>query len=240
MSGRLSSLSVGPLKTTGQRRPRQRELPSLVLQTKQMVEAQAIMTIPEMAILQQIPGIQPFLTKDFIPDLIYILQLEGVKSVAELIYPPQTEISAIGAREKTVQNLINQFQINGVEAVAVAFADNLRTASQLPNQTAQDILNAIYTRGASSLAALIQKADPADPKSIIFTNPSQDVHKKTQEIEIELILNQPDVVERDDITCECGSRRVRAVPVQVRRADEPPTVFAQCVACKRKWRFTQA
>lgn len=46
-----------------------------------------------------------------------------------------------------------------------------------------------------------------------------------------------EVVERDDIVCACGSRRVRTAVQHRRRPGEIPTVFAQCIICGRHWHF---
>jgi len=170
MSRRLANLSVGSLITPGTKKAKGLALPSLIIETEQIGETQQLNQILEVQQISQISGIQPFLLKELIPDLIYIMKNEGVEA----------------------------------------------------------------------LQRAIERADPSQPQSIIFNHPSQEAHEATQKVEIELILNKPEVVERDDIQCRCGSRKIQTAVVQTRGGDEPATVFARCVACNARWKFSAA
>jgi DNA-directed RNA polymerase subunit M/transcription elongation factor TFIIS len=232
MSGRLTNLQVGSLKTNKTRKTRTPQLPSLILQAEQVNQTQTISTIPELTILQQVPGIQPFLTRDLIPDLIYLLQYEGIRALIAVL-PKQSDGKLASSTPITPEELLRVFQNQGWEPF-------LSTITTIINAPVADIISNIYTRGVQQLGVLVAQADPQNPSSIIFRHPSQEVHDKAQEVEFDMIRNEPEVAERDDIQCECGSRRIRPVPVQTRGADEPPTIFAHCVVCKRKWKFSAA
>lgn len=104
-----------------------------------------------------------------------------------------------------------------------------------------DLIYLFQTGGLGNLQEAIQRSDPSHPESIIFNHPFQEVNKNTLKVEIELILNEPEVIERNDIQCRCGSRRIQvSAPIQTRSADEPATYFARCVECKKKWKFSAA
>lgn len=171
MSTRLFDLSVSSLDVGGTKKISGRALPSLLPEAQPLAAAPSFTQIPEIQQILNLSGITPFLTAEYIPDLIYL------------------------------------FQTSGIEAVQLA----------------------------------ISQADPSRPESIIFNNPLQERNKATLKIENELILNEPEVIERNDIQCECGARRIQvSPPIQMRSADEPATYFARCVACKRKWKFSAA
>lgn len=232
MSGRLANLEVGSLKTNRTRRAPTTQLPSLILQAEQATQSQALSNIPEVQILQQIPGIQPFLIRDLIPDLIYLLQYEGSKLLIEAL--PKREDGKLSSNTPiTPEELLSVFQNQGWERFLSVLATQI-------NAPVSDIVNNIYTRGIRRLSILVAQADPKNPNSIIFRHPSQEIHIKTQEIELEIIRNEPEVAERDDLQCACGQRRIRTVTVQTRGGDEAGTVFAECVVCKRKWKFSSA
>jgi len=166
---RLSNLSVGSLKTPAKKAVTGLALPKVTPEAQQVTTTQQI---PEIQLLiQQVPAVQPFLTKELIPDLLYLYQTGGIGAVQEAV----------------------------------------------------------------------SKADPAHPETLIFNHPSQDAHRATFKVEMDLIQNIPNVVESDDIQCTCGSRRVQiSPPIQTRSADEPATYFARCVMCTKQWRFSAA
>lgn len=227
MSGRLKNLQVGPLKTNKPRKPR-----TTSLQAEQASQTQTVSSIPELTFLQQVPGIQPFLTRDLIPDLIYLLQYEGIRDLIASL-PKQPDGKLASSKPIAPEELLKVFQNQGWEPF-------LSTIKTMINATVADTASNIYARGVQKLSVLVAQADPQNPSSIIFRHPSQEVHEKAQEVEFDMIRNEPEVAERDDIQCQCGSRRIRPVPVQTRGADEPPTIFALCVVCKRKWKFSAA
>jgi len=104
-----------------------------------------------------------------------------------------------------------------------------------------DLIYLYTTKGEQNLVNAIQLADPNNPPSIIFNHPFQKVHEQTLKIETEMILDEPETIERDDIQCNCGSKRVQTRgPIQTRGGDEPGTIFARCVTCRRQWRFSAA
>mgnify|MGYP000922534666 CR=1 FL=1 len=70
---------------------------------------------------------------------------------------------------------------------------------------------------------------------LIFEDPSQEENKAVDLVSVELIKNEPEIVERSTIQCKCGSRRVRIAVVQMRRADEPPEILAHCITCNNRW-----
>jgi DNA-directed RNA polymerase subunit M/transcription elongation factor TFIIS len=207
---------------------------------------------PEWDYLQSILGIEPFMIPALIPDLIYLLQYEGLEYVLNQIYPVPVavgislvpveiplEVVESKLRQATVRdafqlggldNVINEIVFPGTQPV-INSPDAMRTKQQY--------LNNIYQSGAARLAQFVAGADPNDPNTLIFNHASQDVHRQTQKIEIELIKNEPEVVE-GNIQCQCGNTRVQTASKQLRSADEPPTVFARCVKCKRQWKFSQA
>lgn len=214
-------------------------------------------TLNELQRIQQVPGIQPFLTAGLVPDLIYLLQWEGVEAILQQQYPrpeppPAQDDIALPAPPdpQTVQNqrrrssVRTAFRVDGVRGAVLEliFPDQDPTDEEVAAAAnAQlELTNTIYDLGTVRLAALVAATDPNNPTSIIFNHPSQDVHRMTQKVELELIKNEPDVVERTTIQCACGSGRVRTTTVQTRSADEPATVFAQCVVCKSKWKMSAA
>jgi len=167
---RLSDLSVGFLKKpTTKTKAKLQELPPPSIAIRETKETP--LQIPEVQQIAQIPGIEPFLIRELIPDLVYLFKRGGLEAVREAV----------------------------------------------------------------------ERADPSDPQSLIFNHPFQDEHRATQKVEIELILNKPEIAERPDTQCiSCGSRRIQTALIQTRRADEALTVFARCVDCNRRWKFSAA
>lgn len=253
---RLTDVTIGSLKTTGARRTRTQAPPAAPI-PESPVQAAAPEVLNEMQRLQQVPGIQPFLSADLIPDLIYLLQSEGIEGVIQEAYPiPQPppgqndiaqpapvdpQLVKNQQRRSTVKTAFRSSGIRGA-VLEMIFPGQEPTEEEVAASanTQSTLIDSIYNHGTQRLAVLVAAANPSDPSSIIFQHPSQNVHRTTQQVQIELIKNEPDVVERTTIQCACGSGRVRTTTVQTRRADEPPTVFAQCVVCKSKWKMSAA
>lgn len=95
--------------------------------------------------------------------------------------------------------------------------------------------------GPQELIRLVGIVDPRNPEDIIFQSKWQEVHKKTEQIELSILATLPEAIERDDIQCgKCRSRKIRAYATQKRSADEPPTIFATCTQCRFAWSFSAA
>ena len=237
MSGKLANLHLDPFKSMSSGKKKAGGLPTLTLQTQQLSDSRAISSIPELQLISQIPGSQPFLIQDLIPDVVFLLQYEGAKAFINTL--PKDEggnlvpISPLETRlmrpEALLQILIDQTW----DALIVA----LESITGLgPN----DLLNRIYTLGLQVLVTLFANADALNPSSLIFGHESQEIHVKTRLIEIDIIKNEPEVTESATEVCACGSKNVRTIPVQMRGGDEPATVLARCGKCKLQWRFSSA
>lgn len=231
MASKLSDIKVGPLVTK-----RRRKEP--IVNTSQLIqttESQALATIPELVRLQQIDGSQPFLTRDLIPDVIYMLRYEGSQALIDTLPGGQNDIIEVqGAPPVRKEDLLETLKTDTWET----FLTNLYPYTRLQ---LGDLQNRIYNAAVLPMTMLFASANSRDPDSIIFQHSTQNIHAQTQKIEIELIKDEPEITERQDLQCtSCGERRIRAIPVQVRRADEPPTIYAQCVSCKHRWSFSSA
>ena len=259
MSRRLTDVTVGLIKTGTPRRPRQQPPPEVAVSAgPQPTAFQPTGDLSIIQLLQQIPELQPFLIPDLVPDLIYLLQSEGVESLITELYPvprpppdqndiappapPDPQAVANRKRQAVVREAFHRGGIPGA-TLEIAFPEREPTATEFTEtaETRARLAEEIRARGVRGLTALARQADPQTPASIIFNHPSQDVHRSTQKVEIELIKNEPDITdERTVIQCACGSGRVRTVTVQTRSADEPSTIFAQCAKCKRRWQQSAA
>jgi DNA-directed RNA polymerase subunit M/transcription elongation factor TFIIS len=249
MSRRLADLSIGSLRGTGTRRRRQAPLPTYQETTPQTTAPQ----IPEFVHLQQVQGITPFLTPDLIVDLIYILRLDGLTNLLNQLYPvpedtgvslvPEPISPEVIQNKKRRKEIIDSFKFGGLTNAIneILFpGDTPVENSPQAEEARREYLENIYQRGVQELSNLVTKANQNNPSSIIFEHSSQEIHRKTQEIEVELIMNKPEVVEREDIQCQCGSRKIQTTTKQLRSADEPPTVFYRCVECNKNWRSSSA
>lgn len=70
-----------------------------------------------------------------------------------------------------------------------------------------------------------------------WEHPIFETIKSSEEKEINKRL-KPIIIEEGIYTCKkCGGKRTQSYEVQLRRADEPATVFVECVnpKCKNKW-----
>lgn len=249
MSRRLADINIGPILTGRTPRTTPTQLPTYQQMAPQPVAPQ----IPGLDYLQRIPGINPFLIHELIPDLLYLLDHDGLRGILEIDFPvPEesgvtlapTEIPADVTQNKLRRKqVMDAFQLGGVQN---AINEILFPGNQPVTETAETsqlrtlYLNRIREEGVMQLEQLVANANPQKPNSIIFNHRSQKVHLETQKIEIEIIQNEPELTEREGFQCECGSSRVQVTTKQLRRADEPPTIFARCVECKRQWRSSQA
>lgn len=235
MSSKLANLKIGPLKAINSRKP-DAQVPSSIISAQQSIENRLLSSPQELQLIVKIPGSGPFLIADQIPDVIFLLQYEGANAFMETLPKDANgkilvENTAVNSEKSEV--LLESF-LNQTWEI---FISELHSITGIQRQELQiRILNA----GVQPLSVLFAQADPQNPTSLIFKHPSQTIHVETQKIEIDIIKNEPEISEREDIQCSCGSRRVRTVPVQIRRADEPPTIFAQCVSCKLRWAFSSA
>lgn len=223
MSRNLANRSIGALRS-GRRRTAQPEVPTVSVAAQ--VETQnVLLSMPEYQVLLNVPGIQPYLVPALLPDLLYFLTYDGAEALINAYYLSRA------------QELRLAFRNGGLDGFFATINPEM-TSEQRSTLTTE-----LYAQGAQVLAQVINRADPSRPESIIFQHPSQEVHRQTQKVEIDLIKDEPELVERTDIQCRntrCGARRIQTAIVQTRSADEPATVFARCVACKSQWQFSLA
>lgn len=200
----------------------QRATPAELLLT-QNVAKEKIQTVPEVELLRTIPGIDPFISSsEFIPDLVYIYQLEGITSVLQQLF---------GTNEPLVRQVLDIYQKSSIEETAKYISELTR------NQVEPGVIMQYINRdGINKLASYVAAADPLRPSSLIEQHSSQNIFKNIQKVEIELIKNEPDVIERPDIKCPgCKQNKVRTTPVQLRSADEASDYLAACASCHRHW-----
>lgn len=255
---RLTDVTIGSLRGAKARRAAAPAPPSAPIpQPPEQAPSQE--TLNDLQWLQRIPEqtLRPFWQIELIPDLIYLMQFEGVQETIKEAYPipqpPPGQSDIAPPAPPDPQVVLNQqrrssvetaFKTRGVQGAVLEmlFPGRDPSEAELAAGAADrdNLTRAIYERGVQRLIVLMQAADPTNPSSIIFQHSSQDVHRSTQQVQIELIKNEPDIEERSTIQCECGSGKVRTTLVQTRRADEPPTVFAQCVVCKSQWKVSAA
>jgi len=237
MSGNLANMHLNLASTMVSTKAKAKGLPTFTVQTKESSENLTISSIPELQLISRIPGSQPYLIQDLVPDVIFLLQYEGSKAFIEslpkddvgLIFVDTTGL--IPKRPKAVLQIL-------IDQTWDALLMSLKTITGLePNE----LLNRIYNLGLQKLAELFAAADPLNPSSLIFGHESQEIHVKTREIEIDIIKNEPEVTESATEKCgSCKSKNVRTVPVQMRGGDEPATILARCGNCKLQWRFSSA
>jgi len=251
MSRRLAELQVGTLRMPSTRQRRGESVTQAVPTAPPVQEP--IQQMTELVYLQQIPGIQPFLTPDLFIDLVYILRRDGLNNLLSDLYPipdvtgivlePAAIPENVTIHKLRQKAVLEAFQMGGLGNAInqILFPDDLPIEeSPEISRARNEYLENIYQRGAQELSNMIQAADPANPASIIFNHDSQKVHQRTQQIEIELIKNQPEVIEKEDVQCQCGSRKIQMATKQLRRADEPPTLFYRCVTCNKRWQTSAA
>ena len=232
MSGNLAKLHLEPFKPMVSQKAKPKGLPTLTLQTQQSSENRAILNIPELQLISQIPGSQPYLIQDLIPDVVFLLQYEGAKAFINTL--PKDEngnlvTSSLEMRPAAVLQIL-------IDQTWEALLETLQSITGM-----NDLLNHIYNHGLQVLAVLFAQADPLNPSSLIFGHESQAIHVKTREIEIDIIKNEPEVTESATEVCgSCKSKNVRTIPVQMRGGDEPATIMARCGKCKLQWRFSSA
>lgn len=221
MSGRYAKLHLESLEPISSKKTKSKGLPTLTLQTQQSSESKTISSIPELQLISQIPGSQPFLIQDLVPDVLFIFQYEGLKAFLSTL--PENE------NIPRPQSLLDQ--------TWEALLEKLQAITGLDQN---ELTNRIYTYGSQALSQLFARADAMNPSSLVFGHESQDIHVKTREIEIDIIKNEPEVTESATETCACGSKNVKTITVQMRGGDEPATIMARCAKCKLQWRFSSA
>lgn len=233
MSTKLSDLKVGPLKTVSSRQVKSQVLPT-ISQIKENIENQVSIIPSELQLISQIPGSGPFITVDLIPDIIFLFQYEGSKAFIETL--PKNENGDIIGQD--VEPIKSEALLQILESQTWEnFLSSLYLYTQIQPQ---ELIPIIYNAGVQPLSILFAQADPQNPSSLIFKNSSQDVHRSSEKVEIEMIRNEPEISESATEQCACGSRRIRTQTVQTRGGDEASTVFAECVKCKLKWKFSAA
>ena len=96
----------------------------------------------------------------------------------------------------------------------------------------------LYLAQSGRLADAIARADPNDPGSIIFRDPTQDFHRETQKVEYSILTGDIDVQD-SDIECinpKCKAKKVKGPLIKQRAsADEPPYATFQCTKCRHIW-----
>lgn len=214
-SARLTDIQVGAIKCV-RRAPTTLNIPAPTA-----VTTEPIANIPEYELIRSIPGIEYYLLPDYIPDLIYMLKSDGVKDF----------INSLTEESARKREIFKTYQEQGWEGFLI-----LMSSIMLPNIITQNV----YNFGRLALQQHVANCDPTDPSTIIFRHRSQEIHVATQKVEMDIIKNEPEVVEREDIQCSCGSRKVKTTQKQTRSADEPATVRAMCVTCKKSWQFSAA
>jgi len=197
--------------------------PDQIYQSQQSTAKESLQTIPEIDLLRTIPGIGPFMAPDLIPDLLWIVQTEGLRDIISKYYP---------GNEQVARQVMDIYQRGNLEGTISWFVKAMQVADPaVPGQ----LIEYANRFGITKLAPMVAAADPNNPASIIFQHSSQKGFQDIQKIEIELIANEPDVVERDDIQCACGKSKVMVTPIQLRSADEGNSFLIRCVVCKREW-----
>jgi DNA-directed RNA polymerase subunit M/transcription elongation factor TFIIS len=218
MSRKIVNLQQG-LGGLPPRKPKVKTLENVVI-SPQTVEYQNFTDNLELQLISQIPGNQPFLIPDLIPDVIFLLQYEGAKVFLDT-NPIDPNVN--------IQILVN-----------LSWNDFLTAVLPHTQMQRQELINTIYNLGVQPLSVLFSQADPENPSSLIFNHSSQEVHVASQKIEIEIIRNEPEVTDHATEQCVCGSKRIKTTLVQTRSGDEASTVFAECVKCHKKWKFSAA
>lgn len=244
MSQRLSDISITGLSIPEETLP-QRSIQPEIQEEK--------ITLVELPYLQSVPNIEPYLRADLMVDLLYIMRHDGLENLAEAQYPIEratgVSLEPEETKEKNIesrvmrQNIMDSFKYGSLEDAMNRYifrgAENIQITPEI-EAFRKELRDNILRRGVNALSRLVDKSDPARPESLIFNHSSQDIHRRTQEIEVELIKNEPEVIERDDIQCRCGSTRIQTSSRQLRGADEPETVEYHCVSCKARWKSSAA
>lgn len=224
---RIQDLSVakGSLKSASRSRPI-RQAPITNIEEQQLTHEQALMNLPAVRPLMAVPGIEPFIRSQLVPDLIDMYQWAGITHVIktlELVDAEQTP-------EELVEELVETYAYSGLQGLT----DSIQ---EIDPETDVSGLEALITEGG--VTSLTELVATTTPETIVYNHPTQKLNKETEKVEIDLIKNEPDVAERFDISpCEsCGSRKIKPLPRQTRSGDEAWSLFALCVSCKHEWRF---
>lgn len=226
MSNRLSDLTVGSIKTTKRRR-RVKKAPATA---EPMME-----DIPDVPDLKRVPGIEPFVLPSLVVDLLFMMHRVGIESWLDAHLPNDASgvsLEAVPEQDHSTRHaILTTFEELGFE----------EAVRQISSIAGKDVRHRIIRRGVKRMQSLVDSANPEYPPSIVFRDKSQDVHRQTKKAELDLFLNEADVVERKDVQCGmCKSKKINAVTVQRRSADEPPDVTFSCTSCKHRWTSSAA
>jgi DNA-directed RNA polymerase subunit M/transcription elongation factor TFIIS len=125
---------------------------------------------------------------------------------------------------------VNQAYISDLDLIA-AVPQEFKTAELIPD------LIAMAKEGR--LADALSRADPRDPRSIIFNDRTQDEFREEEKLEKDVIQGKTKQV-LTNIICwnkKCKQKAVIEFELQIHSGDEGATVFYSCTACgfqKRK------
>jgi len=96
----------------------------------------------------------------------------------------------------------------------------------------------LYLAQLGRLAEAITRADPQNPQSIIWNDPTQKIHDETAKVEMDILTGQIDIAQSDQscINPACKKKTVAGPFTKQRRSnDEPPSAQYRCTTCKRQW-----
>lgn len=105
-----------------------------------------------------------------------------------------------------------------------------------------DLVDFYELYGEAALIHLLQNADKADPMSVVNIMPFQDVHKATHATQTKFISGENRTIQTEGVVkCpKCHKNYVNYITVQMRRADEPPSLICECFKCGHKWTQSSA
>jgi DNA-directed RNA polymerase subunit M/transcription elongation factor TFIIS len=211
MPGKLSSINI---KSSGG--SPKASTPTSTVQTR-YAQSPGYLQNPDIQFIRSITNMEPFIIPELIPDLIYMMKYEGIKSITD------------------DYEMIQIFEAFGFETFVAKYLEKFDVDQET-------LITTIYNSGGTILMNKALEADPKNPKSIMFILPFQDVNAKTQEIEYTIKYKDPEIPVNATVSCKygCSGKRVKTISVQMRRADEAATVVAYCGECRKQWRFSSA
>jgi DNA-directed RNA polymerase subunit M/transcription elongation factor TFIIS len=140
-------------------------------------------------------------------------------------------------RKCTTEENVNRHEVVNMLKTIIYLRDNLRGNNQLT-----DLYNRISKHVKSTLSSKDRDKNKIDlyvilemckPKFELF------LYDEFEEQERREISNmeEPPSVEEGLFTCrKCNSKKTQSYSVQLRRSDEPATIFIQCMKCGSNWR----
>lgn len=158
----------------------------------------------------------------------------------------QVEVNQTRAKAQT--GLVNTTNYQSVHPLAgltdIPGVDVLLATPGLEPYLTPDLIPDLITMAQKGIITeALSRANPDDPKSIIFNYPTQAIYQETRALEIKLATGQVEVIQSDVICInpKCRAKKVVGPFIkQTRRADEPPTAIYRCTQCKRQWHFSTA